>query len=87
MSFKLALVSDLHIGYASTRIVDDQKINLRVGDGYRALADIVTQIIEQGADAVLVPGDTFHIPEPKIRDIVYAQKAEDEPDVRAHKIE
>lgn len=73
MSFKLALVSDLHIGYASTRIVDDQKINLRVGDGYRALADIVTQIIEQGADAVLVPGDTFHIPEPKIRDIVYAQ--------------
>lgn len=73
MSFKLALVSDLHIGYASTRIVDDQKINLRVGDGYRALAQIITQIIEQGADAVLVPGDTFHIPEPKIRDIVYAQ--------------
>ena len=73
MSFKLALVSDLHIGYASTRITDEQKINLRVGDGYRALAEIVTQIIEQGADAVLVPGDTFHIPTPNIKDIVYAQ--------------
>lgn len=73
MTFKLALVSDLHIGYASTRIVDEQKVNLRVGDGYRALADIVTQIIEQAADAVLVPGDTFHTPEPRVRDIVYAQ--------------
>jgi DNA repair exonuclease SbcCD nuclease subunit len=73
MSFKLALVSDLHMGYASTRMVDEQNINLRVGDGYRALADIVTQIIDHEADAVLVPGDTFHIPEPKIRDIVYAQ--------------
>jgi len=73
MSFKLALVSDLHMGYASTRMVDEQNINLRVGDGYRALTDIVTQIIESEADAVLVPGDTFHVPEPKIRDIVYAQ--------------
>jgi len=73
MSFKLALVSDLHIGYASTRVVDEQKINLRVGDGYRALAEVITGIIESGADAVVVPGDTFHVPEPKIRDIVYAQ--------------
>src|SRR5690606_17148906 len=32
-----------------------------------------TQIIEQEVDAVLVPGDTFHVPEPKIRDIVFAQ--------------
>ncbi len=73
MTFKLATVSDLHIGYASTRIVDEQGINIRVADGYRALAEVVSQIIEHRPHAVLIPGDTFHHPEPKIRDIVYAQ--------------
>lgn len=73
MTFKLALVGDIHLGYASTRMTDAQKINLRVADGYRALQEVVTQMIEQEVDAVLVPGDTFHVPEPKIRDIVYAQ--------------
>lgn len=73
MTFKLASVSDLHLGYASTRKEDDQKINLRVGDGYRALQDVITQIIDEAVDAVVVPGDTFHTPEPRIRDIVFAQ--------------
>lgn len=73
MTFKLGAVSDLHIGYSSTRLTDGQRINLRVADGYRALQEVITQMIEQEVDAVIVPGDTFHTPEPKIRDIVFAQ--------------
>jgi len=73
MSFKLADLSDPHIGYASTRNVDKQGINLRVRDGYRALAEAVDQMIEQEVDAALFPGDIFHVPEPKIRDIIFMQ--------------
>lgn len=73
MSFKLATFSDLHIGYASTRHVDSQRINLRVRDGYKAAAQAISQMIEQEVDAVLVPGDIFHVPEPKIRDIIFIQ--------------
>lgn len=73
MSFKLATFSDLHIGYASTRHVDKQRINLRVRDGYKATAQAITQMIEQEVHAVLVPGDIFHVPEPKIRDIIFIQ--------------
>jgi len=73
VTFKLATFSDLHIGYASTRHVDSQHINLRVRDGYRATSEAITQMIEQEVDAVLVPGDIFHVPEPKIRDIIFIQ--------------
>ncbi len=73
MTFKLAQLSDPHIGYASTRNVDSQGINLRVRDGYRALTEAVDQMIEQDVDAALFPGDIFHVPEPKIRDIIFMQ--------------
>lgn len=73
MGFKLATFSDLHIGYASTRHADSQRINLRVRDGYKAAAQAIAQMIEQEVDAVLVPGDIFHVPEPKIRDIIFIQ--------------
>lgn len=73
MTFKLAQLSDPHIGYSSTRHVDKQGINLRVRDGYKALAEAVTQMIAEGVDATLWPGDIFHVPEPKIRDIIFMQ--------------
>ncbi len=73
MSFKLGVLSDPHIGYASTRNVDKQGINLRVRDGYLALSEAVTQMIENEVDAALFPGDIFHVPEPKIRDIIFMQ--------------
>lgn len=72
-AFKLANFSDCHLGYSSTRKTDQQGINLRVRDGYEALQRIITEIIEEDVDAVIVPGDTFHVPEPKVRDIVFAQ--------------
>lgn len=73
MVFKLAQLSDPHIGYASTRHTDKQGINLRVRDGYMALAEAVDQMIAEGVDAALFPGDIFHVPEPKIRDIIFMQ--------------
>ena len=73
MVFKLGQLSDPHIGYASTRHTDKQGINLRVRDGYSALAEAVNQMIQEGVDAVLWPGDIFHVPEPKIRDIIFLQ--------------
>lgn len=72
-SAKIATFSDCHLGYSSTRRTDQQGINLRVRDGYQALQTIVSEIIQEGVDAVIVPGDTFHVPEPKVRDIVFAQ--------------
>lgn len=71
--FKLAHISDVHIGYTSTRIVTPQDINVREADGYLAFSACVTGMIEEGVDAVLVAGDIFHTPQPEIRSIIFVQ--------------
>lgn len=73
MTFKLASLSDLHLGYKSSRRVNRQGINLREADGYLAFAQVVDEIIAAEVDAVVVAGDIFHNPTPDIRTIVFAQ--------------
>lgn len=72
--FKLAHLSDLHLGYTSTRKVNAQGINLREVDGYITMQKIITDVIKHDVDAVVVAGDTFHTPSPNMRSIQFAQK-------------
>lgn len=72
-SYRFATLSDCHVGYSSSRATTSEGVNLRADDGYRALEQAVTGIIESEVQAVIVPGDTFHVPEPRVRDIVVAQ--------------
>jgi len=73
MTFKLAHLSDLHIGYSSGNHVNTQGLNLRMADGMLALNKTVSDIIQEEVDAVVVAGDVFHGPAPSIRQIVFVQ--------------
>ena len=72
--FKLAHLSDLHLGYFTTRKVNAQGINLREADGYITMQKIITDVINHEVDAVVVAGDTFHTPSPNMRSIQFAQR-------------
>lgn len=71
--FKIAHLSDLHAGYKSTRLHNAQDINLREADGYIALGKLITDIIAHEVNAVVMSGDTFHIPTPDVRSILFVQ--------------
>lgn len=71
--FKVAQLSDLHLGYKSTRLTNSQGVNLREADGYLAFSQTITEIIDENVDAVVVSGDIFHIPTPDVRSILFAQ--------------
>lgn len=73
--FKLAHLSDLHLGYTSgKKKVDEMGMNVREQDGYDAYNKCVDQIIKEKVDAVLIAGDMFHSPRPKNHTIVIAQE-------------
>lgn len=75
MTFTIAHLSDLHLGYSSGRKkIDENGFNVRENDGYVAYSTAVDQIIEEGVDAVLVAGDMFHSPRPKNHTIIIAQE-------------
>lgn len=73
--FKIAHLSDLHLGYKSTRLTTAQGINLREADGYLAFATAVQEIIDAEVQAVVISGDIFHIPTPDVRAILFAQNS------------
>lgn len=75
MTFNIAHLSDLHLGYSSGRKrTSELGYNVRENDGYVAYNRVVDQIIEDGEiDVVLVAGDMFHSPRPKNHTIVEAQ--------------
>jgi len=74
MGFKLGHLSDLHLGYKSTRRLTPDGINVREADGYRIFSQIIDQVIEREVDAVVVAGDIFHSPSPEVRAVVFAQE-------------
>lgn len=69
MKYRIAHISDLHLGYASGRKKNDLGINIREQDGYNAYNEVLGQIIENKVDMVLCTGDFFHKPNPTIRTI------------------
>lgn len=73
--FTIAHLSDLHLGYSSGRKrVDENGFNIRENDGYIAYDRVITQIINEKIDAVLIAGDVFHSPRPKNHTILIAQE-------------
>ena len=72
--FKIAHVSDVHAGYKATRRVNSKGLNIREADGYVAFSRIITEIIDEDVDAVLIAGDIFHVPKPEVRTQVFVQK-------------
>lgn len=70
---KIAQLSDMHLFYRSGKRETDQGLNVREWDGYVAFTRVIREIIEEKPDCLLVCGDTFHIPNPNIAAIVYAQ--------------
>lgn len=74
MAFKLAHLSDIHAGYRSGRRLNAFGVNIREQDGYNSLDQMVTEIINSGVDAVVIAGDTIHVPEPHIRELIEVQR-------------
>ena len=74
MAFKLGHLSDIHAGYRSGRRLNAEGVNIREQDGYDALEEMISDIIEQEVDAVVIAGDTMHVPEPHIRELIEVQK-------------
>lgn len=71
--FKIAHLSDIHAGYHSGNRQNAQGINLREADGYLALSRMVNEIIQEGVEAVVIAGDTFHSPKPTPNAIIFVQ--------------
>lgn len=70
----IAFFADTHIGYRAKVASNSKGINIRVQDGYDALHEIITQIIENGKiTTVIIGGDLFHYSHPTIRDITTVQ--------------
>lgn len=74
-SYNYAFFADSHLGYSYTTAVDNTGVNLRVRDGYAALHEIVSQILESEVPihGVIHGGDLFHTSTPSMRDIATAQ--------------
>ena len=73
--FKIAHISDCHLGYRSGQFRDNETgINLREQDGYDALDKAIDEIIEAKLDVVICSGDMFHSPKPSIYTIIQCKK-------------
>lgn len=70
---KIAHASDLHIGYRSGKRLHENGVNLREQDGYDALEEMVTDIINHEVDVMVIAGDIFHSPFPSPRNIMFVQ--------------
>lgn len=68
---KIAHLSDLHIGYGYGAA--KSRTTARVNDGYHALRRVVSEVISEEVDAVVIAGDIFHSPAPDVRSIVFVQ--------------
>lgn len=71
---KIAHTSDWHLGYRSGKKVNEDGVNLREEDGYRAFVTMIDDIILNEPDVMVMAGDIFHSPTPSIRSIVVAQE-------------
>ena len=79
MTFRVAHCADTHLGYAAgsrTHKAGDVEtgLNERVVDGYKAVREIITQIIAAKPDLVVHGGDVFHTSWPDILSVRFAQE-------------
>ncbi len=69
---KIIHFSDTHLGYNDLDILDENNINQREADFYKAFSDIVEQIKEIQPDYIIHTGDLFHRSSPSNRAITFA---------------
>lgn len=77
--YDLAFFADTHIDYRAKTKTNSQGVNIRVQDGYDALKEVLTQILNwsdpsgKQIDGILIAGDLFHTSTPSIRGIATVQ--------------
>lgn len=67
-------ISDSHLGFTDNDLVDDNGLNIREHDVYKAFGDAVDIILREKPDFVLHTGDIFHRPNPVNRALIFAAK-------------
>ena len=74
-SFNIAFFTDSHIGYQAYSRTTLQGRNIREQDGYNALHETITQIVNspEKIDAVIHGGDLFHSSQPSMHNIATVQ--------------
>lgn len=71
---RIAFFSDTHLDYSSGNQMTADGVNVRAQDGYDALTETVTQILEHDVDLVIHGGDLFHSSTPTVRGVVHARE-------------
>ena len=75
MSYKIAFLSDTHLGYSAKCRNHSSGINMRNRDGLLGFRETIDQILQEpDIDLVLHGGDLFHRSLPAIAEIAFARK-------------
>lgn len=70
MKYRIAHLSDTHLGYSDLDRVSAEGVNQREADFYRSLDEIITRIISLAPEVVVHTGDFFHRPSPANRPLI-----------------
>ena len=71
---KIIHFSDTHLGFSDLDITNEDGINQREADFYKAFSDVIDAILELRPDYVIHTGDLFHRASPSNRAITFALK-------------
>ena len=69
---KIIHFSDTHLGFSDLDVVNEEGINQREADFYKAFSDVIDAIVETKPDYVIHTGDLFHRASPSNRAITFA---------------
>ena len=69
---KIIHFSDTHLGFNDLDIVNEEGVNQREADFYKAFSDVIDAILETKPDYVIHTGDMFHRASPSNRAITFA---------------
>lgn len=61
---RLIHLADLHLGFRAYSRVNDNGVNRREADVFKAFREALDRIVELQPDLVLLAGDIFHVPRP-----------------------
>ena len=69
---KIVHFSDTHLGFNDLDVINEDNINQREADFYKAFSQVVEQIKEIKPDYIIHTGDLFHRTSPSNRAITFA---------------
>lgn len=71
---KIGFISDCHIGYRHGKKKTEDETNLREQDGLNALEECFDAMIKNNVDIIIIAGDLFDYPSPKVNTIIKTQR-------------